>query len=64
MTRYHYIATRKSDETEIHAGTITDVGNEGMGAVAAYIRAALIKGNTNAAGLKPDDIDVTIWVAA
>ncbi|RJE82378.1 hypothetical protein D3P04_19780 [Paracoccus onubensis] len=62
MLRYHYRATRKSDGIEIKSGNICVRADEGMGVVAANVKAALIKRKQSARGLTADDIDITMWV--
>lgn len=59
-TDYRYRAVRKSDGLEIHSGTITDIGDAGMGMMATTLRSGLIESHELAKGLKHEDIDIEI----
>lgn len=57
-TTYRFTARRKDDGSVIHTDTIEDIGDQGMGAMAGTVRAALVGSHPAADGLQPDDIDI------
>lgn len=61
--RYAYTAKRRDNGATIISDTITDLMDQGMGAMATTIRGALIHSHPEAKGLSYDDIDIEMSLA-